>query len=259
MAIVQWPVADWRRIVRAYRPGRASVREGVLRTLMRHQCASGGVRIACRAAGSFNRQINVFSSLNVDAARLARCGDRGAAIRMAHAAAAVEAEAEFAELRRVLSQLSGDAAQRVLDGTLPHDAPHGLTLALTAVARRTQQARADEARLATADVVAGRITSVREGYVVLAGPHGPATLPRWVAEAAHRDAVGALLVLVSCRLEGAAAIIEAVPALDVEDAPAFSPYGRDEPRTRAVTLADEALLAGEPAPLHILARVKIES
>ena len=205
-----------------------------------------------------------FSSLNVMAARLARRGNAPAAERIARAAADLEGGPEFAVLRSQLSELRNREAEQVATGQIPNDAPSTLTEALCAVASRTEQVRANDLLLSSpAEVVfAGRIAEVKPGYVVLVQTDGPATMvPSWMAGAAMRDQVGAFLALVADQLDGASAVVEAVPAIEIDDVPManeFSPFGRGDARTRTVTTDDSRLLAGEPQPLRILIPVTID-
>jgi hypothetical protein len=262
--IASWPVVDRHRIVHAYKPGEPSAAEGPFRTLRGHAWASSGVRVTRRAGGRLVGQMTVFSSLNVESARLARHGNPQAAVRVASAAARLEAGPEFTQLQRILSDLPGRDAERVIEGVLPEDAPEALAEALKAVARHTERFRADESILATlAEVIAGRIAEVHEGYVVLVRVSGPsAMIPRWMAVAARRDKVGELLALVTDKLNDASAVVEAVAAIDVDDdasGDTFSPFGRGNVHVRNLTDADERLLAGEPQPLRILVPVLIEA
>lgn len=263
MTIAAWPVVDGRRVVHAYKPGEDPSAESPLRTLKRRRWASGGVRVTRRARGLLSGQTVVFSSLNVDSARLARHGEHEAAARVARVAADLEAGPEFTQLQRVLSSLSGGDAQQVLDGVLPKGAPDALVAALRAVARRTERLRVSELKLpASAEVTVGRVAEVHEGFVILAVMAGPSTaVPRWMAGAARRDEVGALLALVTDKLDGRSAVVEAVPAIDVDgegESGAFSPFGRGDARVLAITEADVGLLAGSPAPLRVLVPVTIE-
>lgn len=120
---------------------------------------------------------------------------------------------------------------------LPEDAPEALAEVLKAVARRTGQLCAGESMLA--EVIAGRIVEVHEEYVVRV--RGSVLMvPRWMAVAARRDKVGELFALVMDWLDDASVVVEAVPAIDVEDdagAGAFSPFGRGEVRVRNLTQA----------------------
>ncbi|MGH3930438.1 MAG: hypothetical protein ACRDTF_10730 [Pseudonocardiaceae bacterium] len=261
MTIATWPVVDRRRVVHAYKPGEPSAAEGPFRTLREHAWASAGVRVTRRAGGRLAGQMTVFSSLNVESARLARHGNPDAAARVARAAAQLEAGPEFVRLQRILSDLPGHEAERVIDGVLPDDPPAALAEALKAVARRTEQLRAGELILATlAEVTAGRIAEVHEGYVVLVRVSGPAAMvPRWMAVAAGRDKVGELLALVMDKLDDASAVVDAVPAIDVAGEDGFSPFGRGDARVRNLTQADARLLAGEPQPLRILVPILIEA
>jgi hypothetical protein len=208
--------------------------------------------------------MTIFSSLNVEAARLARRGVDGAAGRLARAAAELEEGLEFGQLRRILSDLPVRDAEGVVEGVLPENAPIALAEVLRALARRTEQLRARELALAAlVEVVAGRIAEVHEGYVLLVGLGGPAAIvPRWMAVAARRSKVGELLALVMDKLDDASAVVEAIPAIDTDDirnAGAFSPFGRSDIRTRTLTATDERLLAGEPEPLRILVPVLLEA
>ncbi len=62
-------------------------------------------------------------------------------------------------------------------------------------------------------------------------------VPRWMAAAAHREQVGDLLALISDKIDGVSVVVEAVPAIEIDD-PAeiggFSPFGRDDVRTRCI-------------------------
>jgi hypothetical protein len=166
-------------------------------------------------------------------------------------------------LRRLLSELPDQEADQVIGGVLPKAAPDRLAGALRAIATRTGQVCADDISLSSpAEVIfAGRIAEVREDYVLLVQMKGQSTLvPRWMAEAAHRQQVGELLALVSDKLNGASAVVEAVPAIEIDDPPeisGFTPFGRDEARTRTITANDVRLLAGRPQPLRILFPVTI--
>jgi hypothetical protein len=263
MTIAAWPVVARRRVVHAYKPGELSASEGQFRTLRGHEWASSGVRVTRRAGQRLLGQMTLFSSLNVEAARLVRHGNLDGAVRVARAAAELEAGPEFAQLKRIMAKLTDHDAERVVDGVLPDDAPDELAEALTTIARRTERWRAGELTLtALAEVITGRIAEVHEGYVLLVRTSGPATMvPRWMAVAAQRDKVGALLALVTDKLDDGRAVVEAVPAIDLDDdtsPDSFNPFSRD-PRALSINKADERLLAGEPQPLRILVPVLIDA
>lgn len=263
MTIAAWPVADWRRVVAAYKPGRDPDADGPLRTLKKHKWASEGVRVDRRARGRLGGHLNVYSALNLDAARLARHGRPEAAVRVARTATLLEAGPEFTRLQRALSELPGDQAQQVLNGMLPEGASAALVAAVRAVARRTEQLRGSQLDAAAAEVVLGRIAEIHAKYVMLAIQAGPGTtaVPRWMAVAAGRDTVGAALALVTDKLAGSSAVVEAVPAIDVDEdveARPFTPFGRGDARALVITAQDELLLAREPQPLRVLVPVTID-
>jgi hypothetical protein len=263
MMVAAWPLVLRGQIVHAFKPGGSPAAEAPFRTLRRHQWVSQGVRITRFADRGLAGQMTFFSSLNVMAARLARRGNAPAAERVARAAADLEAGPEFAILRSLLSELPDRVAEQVVGGLLPENGPAALTDALRAAASRTEQVRANDIVLSSpAEVVfAGRIAEVSDRFVLLVQGEGTATMvPLWMAGAARRDQVGDFLALVADKLGGASAVVEAVPAIDIDDATGtdgFSPFGRSDARTRSVTADDVRLLAGEPQLLRILVPVTI--
>jgi hypothetical protein len=263
--IAAWPVVVRDRIVHAFKPGGSSAAEAPFRTLRRHEWVSQGVRVTLFADRGLAGQMTFFSSLNVVAARLARRGNAPAAARVARAAADLEAGPEFAILRSVLSELPDREAEQVVSGQFPEDGPAALAEALRAVASRTEQVRANDILLSSpAEVVfAGRIAEVSDQFVLLVQvKEGTATMvPLWMAGAARRDRVGDFLALVADKLDGASAVVEAVPAIDIDDTPdadGFSPFGRGDARTRSITADDVRLMAGESQSLRILVPVTID-
>jgi hypothetical protein len=264
MTITVWPVVDRTRVVHAFKPGEPAAVEGPFRTLRTHEWATAGVRVTRRSGKHLGGQMTIFSSLNVEAARLARRGVHDAAGRLARAAGELEAGTEFRQLQRMLADMPAADAKRVVEGALPDEAPAALTEVIKELARRTEQARVREVSLVKlVEIIAGRIAEVRESYVLLVMVSGPtAIVPRWMAVAARRDKVGQLLALVMDKLDDASAVIEAMPAIDIDnlqDRQAFTPFGRRETRTRLLTTADERLLAGRPEPLRVLVPVLIDA
>jgi hypothetical protein len=263
--IAAWPVVIRDRIVHAFKPGGSSSAEAPFRTLRRHGWVSQGVRVTLFADRGLAGQLTFFSSLNVVAARLARRGNAPAATRVARAAADLEAGPEFAVLRSLLSELPGREAEQVVGGMFPEDGPATLAEALRAAASRTEQVRANDILLSSpAEVVfAGRIAEVSEQFALLVQvKEGAATMvPLWMAGAAQRDRVGDFLALVSDKLDGASAVVEAVPAIEIDNASGadgFSPFGRSDARARSITADDVRLLTGEPQSLRILVPVTID-
>lgn len=262
--IAAWPVVVRDRIVHAFKPAGSSRAEAPFRTLRRHAWVSAGVRIPRRSDHGLAGQMTVFSSLNVYAARLARRGNSPAAERVAQAAASLESGLEFELLCRLLSELPDQQADRVIGGVLPDGVSDTLAAALRAIATRTEQICADDIVLSSpADVIfAGRIAEVHEEYVLVAqAKHHATVVPRWMAGAAHRDQVGDLLALVSDKLDGASAVVEAVPAIEIDDPPetgGFTPFGRDDARTRSITADAARLLTGRPQSLRVLFPVTID-
>jgi hypothetical protein len=259
--IAAWPVVARDRIVHAFKPGGSSTAEGPFRTLRRHEWVSSGARVSRRTDRALSGQLTVFSSLNVDAARLARQGHESAAALVARKAATLEAGLEFTQLSRLLSELPGLEAEQVVKGVIPDDSSPQLTDALREVAVCTEQLRTGDIHLSSILelVFAGQIAEVTEGHVLLTRSDGAATMiPRWMADAVKRDRIGDLLALVADRLDGTSEVIEVVPAICIDYEPVFRPYGRRDPRNRTITAKDARQITGEPQPLRILVPVLID-
>jgi hypothetical protein len=201
----------------------------------------------------------VFSTLNLEAARLARLDEARAAARVAKAAGVLESGSEFAELQQLLSSLSGEIVGAVLEGVFPADAPAALWGALRALAVDTKRLWAVQAsRTSLPEVVAGRISDVGPSSVTLRLQDGQdLAIPRWLARAVHREEVGDCLAVVTDRLEESSALAYAIAAFDLDaPPPKFSPFGRAA-AVRDLTKADARLLSGRPAPLQVLVPVTI--
>lgn len=261
VVIAPWPVATRERIVRAFKPGHSPMAEGPFRTLRRHGWVSSGVRITRRADHGLAGQMTFFSSINIDAARLAWRDDAPAAVRAASAAANLESGPEFGDLRGLLTDLPSLEAEQVVSGAVPDGASVELSRVIRAIARRTEQVRANLSSPLEA-AFAGRVAEITEGFVVLAQEEGATTtmVPRWMASAAKRDQVGDVLFLVTDKLDDASAVFYVVPAIELESVShgrEFSPFGRGDARTLEITAADARLLTGTPQPLRILIPVTI--
>jgi hypothetical protein len=266
--IALWPVVRRSRIVHAFKPGGPSEAEAPFRTLRRHEWASSGVRVSRYGSRGLAGQLTMYSCLNVESARLARRGDSSAAVRVARAAADLESGPEFGLLQQALLDLRGQEAEQVVEGLLPQEAPPALAQALRAVAGRTERIRANDVALSSPleAAFAGQIAEVHQGFVLVAQANGPATMvPRWMASAARRDQIGACFVLVTDKLDESSAVVEVMPAIDMDsdltkgvEADGFSPFGRNDERTRTITAQDAQLLSGEPEAFRILVPVMIE-
>ncbi|XVU21129.1 hypothetical protein ACQPZJ_28095 [Actinoplanes sp. CA-054009] len=263
MTIAAWPVAHRNQLVHAFKPGERTS-EAPFRTLRKHSWATPGVRISPRSGNKLAGQFTMFSSLNVESARLARHGNGTTAVRIAAAARELESRSEFGLLLDILAEMPPSEARDVIDGVIPEGAPRELLTALIEIARLTEEIRERElAETRAADFVAGRVKEVHDTYVLLVLMSGPETLiPRWMAAGAANGArVGSFLALITDKLGDASAVIDVVPALDVSDdgtSAGFTPFGRGDKRALAITAEDERLLKGDPQPLRVLVPVTVE-
>lgn len=261
MFIAPWPLVGRDVLVRAFRPADAASSEAPFRTLRRHAWATPGVRVVTRAAGRAAGRVTVFSALNVEAARLARSDETAAALRVAKAAAMLERGHNFRQLVNLLSGLAHDEVGALLAGDVP-DASSALWTTLRAIARDTERVRAaTTARDSLPEIVAGRISELREATVVLLGSNGyTSLLPRRLARSVHRERPGDPIAIVTDWLENGSALAYALPALDLDEAATaapFDPYARDS-RALALTPEDVRKLSATPKPLRVLVPVTIE-
>lgn len=260
MEVHQWPIVGRTQLVQAFRPGEPAGKEAPFRTLRLHGWATAGVSIVTRSEHRATGRLSIFSVLNVDAARLARDGQQRLATSAAKAAASLEASDVFVQLGKLLAGKSSQDVSAAVAGEVADTGWPELLRLLRLLARRTKAARA---RLSGGqDVIAGTISETRSDYLVLTAASGLRTaVPRWLAQAAHREKVGDCLALVTDRLDDRHMVVNAVPGIDVSKGAAaatFSAFGRTAP-VRQLTKADARLLSRPAAPLRVLVPVTIDS
>ena len=266
--VLTWPVVRREEIVRAVSPGAVPAKESPFRALRARRWASAGVSVPRRRAGRLAGQLVMYSSLNVDAARLVRAGDEDAARRAAQAAEQVEAGAGFARLRDLLQDLSEERQQAVLDGQVPPgEYATELEAALWALAQEIATLRVSAGLPSSGDRFAGRVSERRGDSVLVSAQDGTRTaVPLWMVRAVHRDQVGDRVVLISVRLDDHQALVQAAPGIDIpaqrspEAVPGgggFTPFGRADRRGLEVSGEDLDKLRGTPRPLRVLVPVTI--
>jgi hypothetical protein len=260
MDIALWPLIPRDRLVWAFRPGEPGSSEAPFRTLRKHSWSTAGVRIIPRTSGGRTAgRVTIFSTLNLEAARLARLHDGRSATRVAKAAVAAESSVAFAQVGTLLAELPVHSIAALVQGLFPPQGPDELWEALRRLAKETERRRqTTSAHLPMPEVITGRITQLGPTALVLHVSTGPdITLPRWLAKAAHRETVGACLGLVIDRFEESSAFTYALPAMDLEeDLPRFRPFGQHAPPL-ALTPADVQLLRREAPPLRVPVPVTI--
>ncbi len=258
MSIEVWPVALRAQLVRAFRPGEPSDKEAPFRTLRKHGWTSPGMSVVCRERKRAAGRLTVFSTLNVDAARLAREGRPKEALTFAKAAARIEQGKSFLALKEWLSGSTAAEAATAIQGTSSTPAP-GLLQVLRLIAAETLSARrhcaVEDPNLQT---VAGRICETLATAVVLETGNHRTYVPRGLAESANRTKVGDLLALVTERLDASYVFVFVLPAIAVEkvEGATASPFGRSS-SVLSLTAEDVRLLRRDPAPLEVLIPVTV--
>jgi hypothetical protein len=199
--IVDWPLATRDEIVAAFKLGADIASDSPLKTLRQKGIVSPGVRVLPRHGGRLAGQKVFYSSLCIDAARLARHGRLDLARSLCAAASELEQMPE-----------AGVVAQAAVDGKLPAGMLTRLAVATSNVARSFQDELAQ-----ISDVTTGRVVSIEGDTVVIVAPDGAEwclirrTLP---AELAER---GTPMVVVTEWLGAAGALVSARPGVPVGD------------------------------------------
>jgi hypothetical protein len=233
--------------------------EAPFRTLRHHGWATSGTRVRTRSGGHIVGGLVIYSSLNVDAARLARLGFEDEASKVAAEASKIESSRVWADMIGLLAKGSDDDAKAAVSGATHHGV---LTSLLRTLGRATERARRRHKVLETVyEITVGSVSETRPGYVVVRTIQGDDTaIPRWIASGVSRDKPGDLVALLHERLGARKAILEAVPAIDVDvpDSKSdYSPFDDTDPRNR-LSAQDAAFFRGKPAPLSVLVPVTIE-
>ncbi|XVV01657.1 hypothetical protein ACQPW3_30280 [Actinosynnema sp. CA-248983] len=258
--MTEWPIVTRDKLVRAYKPLGPTSGDALFRTLRRNRCATAGRSVRVREGGRLRGQVRIFSRLNVLAARWARHEWSEFAEEAAIRAGELEDGEVFEELCRRLDGLPAGDIAAVVAGRLSEAVDPEV---IRAAARATEQAErslskptALEEKLA--DALEGYVGTLTSTAVGVEFPDGADTVfvPRWMAADVHRDRLGARLVVRSERLADGQAVVEVVPAIDLDDPP-HTPFGRAAPQTKQVTAEDVAALASAEAPLRVVVPVVI--
>lgn len=262
MALELWPLVGREALVRAFRPGESPSREGPFRTLRKHHYSTAGVQITTRSQERAAGTVTFFSTLNVEAARLARQGKGSAARRVARAASALESGPEFKRLSARLAGADPALVAAVLDGTyqpgdvdIPWALFEKLVRKTSAAFRRITSENSDEP-----DVFIGCVGKVAASTVTIQSPKFSSLVPRELLRSIQRDRPGACLSIWTEWLEDSkAAYVFVLPAVDLdlrEKPKVFDPFARSA-LAAEITREDAALLSRRPEKLKILVPVSL--
>jgi hypothetical protein len=257
--IALWPVALRADLVRAFRPGEPSSREGPFRTLRQHNWATPGVPVRLRHGGRAAGRVMLYSMLNVDAAVCARCGDVATAVKLAKAAGRLEHGGSFIRLQKLLADLPPATVSSIAGGTLAEGLAD-LTAVLRKLALQTEAARHGRPVRPLHSFLIGRISQATGDYVVVTTDENHSfAVPRDLARAANRDRVGDCLGVISSPTDDRGLIVRAVPGIDLgpDEHERYSPFARPKGFER-ISAADAAYLRGTPTPPRVLVPVSIE-
>ncbi|WP_367137410.1 hypothetical protein [Saccharothrix sp. HUAS TT1] len=256
--LAEWPIVSRDKVVRAFQPGAAPTSEAPYRTLRRRHCATEGLAVRPRGSGRLQGQVRFFSRLNVRAAVCARLGYFEQAEQLACAARELEGGEVFRRLADHLAELPREAVSAAVAGDLPPGLNTRLVRAAAQATGHVQPAWADsgspvERELALLLVHHGHVSELRGdvAWIKQLGRSPDVVLPRPLLDAAHRAFLGGPVVLRTV-LTGDQAMVEVVPAVDLdlpEAAEPYSPFDRADPRTTTITEEDAERLSGTPAPL----------
>lgn len=255
-----WPVVTRGQVVGAFKNvADEDAGEAPFRTLRHHGWATSGSRIRTRSGGHIAGGLVLYCSLNVDAARLARLGFEDEASKLAVEASKIESSRAWNDMLDLLAKGSDDDAKAAVFGTTHQRA---LTTLLRRLGRETERARRRHKVLKSVyEITVGSVSEAHPGYVIVRTIQGDDTaIPRWIASGVSRDKPGDLVALLNERLGARKAILEAVPAIDVDlpdSTNDYSPFDDTDPRNR-LSAKDAPFFRAAPAPLRVLVPVTIE-
>lgn len=272
-----WPIATKDVLVSVYKPGAAGA-EAPFRTLRRHGFVSRGTTVHRHRNGRLEGTVALFSSLSVDAAALARRGERHLAERFADRAGALEQEPGFVEFVTYLATLDPDEASNVMSGREhPGSRVEGLLRGLAGRAVAERDVLLDTARrdgfenVESALPSAGRVVEANPNAVtvdlVWFGPGDAAitVLPRTMAEAVHRTTAGDFIGVLRQPTSADRIDVQVFPALSLHGATRAAdretPLSQFAQTSGPVLLSDadfDRVRAANPEPRRILVPVEIE-
>ncbi|NUT97555.1 MAG: hypothetical protein HOY78_36585 [Saccharothrix sp.] len=262
MTTTEWPIVTRDKVVRAYKPLGPTSGEALFRTLRRNRCVTAGRSIRVREGGRLRGQVRIYSSLNVLAARWARHEWTEFAEEAAIRAGELEAGEAFQELCHQLDGLPAREIAAVAAGRLSGVVDPGVLRAAATATQQVETALTRPTRLeeALADVIEGHVAAVNSTAVGVAFPGSVdiVFVPRWMAVEAHRDRVGDPVIIRTERLAEGQAVVEVVPAIDLDDQP-YSPFGRATPANTRITADDFAHLSTPTAPARVVVPVVIST
>ena len=211
MKVGQWPVATRGQVVGAFKNvADEATGEAPFRTLRHRGWATSGTRVRTRRDGHIAGGLVIYSSLNVDAARLARLGFEDEAAGLAAEALGIESSDAWRSMTDLLAKGTDAEARAAVSGLVLHSA---LTDLLRLLGRATERARSRHKVLKTVcEITIGSVSESRPGYVIVHTVQGEDTaIPRWIAAGVARDKPGDLVALVHERLGSRKTVLEAVP------------------------------------------------
>jgi hypothetical protein len=267
--IVEKPFVTRREIVLAHRPGLGDS-ESAFRTLRSHGWVSDGVSLPLRspAGGRLRGRVQLYASLNRDAARLARRGHGDQARTIAERAGLLESSAASRALVAAIDDVpagEGDAAEGDLDAVLAHlvRSSGDLIAAFREIFGEVMAARRETPEIRAGNAWRyGRVERIDRDIALILDDREDERLMIPIADLETRalSTIGTAIAVHWERWGSGQTFIEAEPALDLSS----SNVGADEPvfLNSTLVLDDDqqrfldALLAGEgtiTVPAAILA------
>jgi hypothetical protein len=245
------PFVTRSEIVREYRPDETVTVDSAMRSLRSKNALSPGLSIATRAAGGqLGGRLHLYSALNRDAARAVRRHDFVSAVRIAKAAARLDASPEA---KRLASSVAIEASAAGAAGLARALAAPGLLADVAALQRKIARARAALKPALAPTVLSGRISGLSDAVamVSLEGLSQPVPVPLSMVEAVGAGTVGAAVSAMWELLPGGRSILTLEPAVDAPEVnalgePLVDLYGTAWGRVLTAADADALHVTGTP-------------
>jgi hypothetical protein len=185
--------------------------------------------VVVREDGRIADRLTLFSSLNIDAARLSRAGDAERASAAAKAASEIEEGDLMTALVTLLRFMPRDTVRGFLRGQMPDQEQHPQFWGLTRqIAQQTAKVRAEFVPPPDTETI-GVVSSASADEVLVSSAGGQRVhVPRAAASSLKLDHDGDLLAVHTEIAEDGRVIIDVLPAIELPgvDEVSFDPFAR---------------------------------
>jgi hypothetical protein len=248
------PLVTRQEIVRDFCLDETATIDNGIRALKDKHALSQGLSFTTRgAAGRLGGRVHLYSALNRDAARAARRKDFVTAMRLAKAAARLDASPEAKKIAAALSTIAGAGGVGSAAELARLLAAPSLVLEVTGLQRKLARARRGLDAETTPAQFSGHVVAMSDivAMVELQGLPAPVSVPAVTVRAAGIGAIGSAVIASWEILAGGRTMLSVEPAIEMPDVnelgePLVDMYGT--PWGKVLTGIDTEVLAVSGTP-----------